>query len=258
MIRKLLSKCYLGLIFIILYAPIVVLMVYSFNDSKTSKWSGFTLQWYQELFESETIMSALQTTIVLALLAATIATVLGLLSCLGIQALKPKMRNVMMVLNNIPMVNSELVTGLALMLLFIAINVSVGFMTVLVAHVTFCVPYVILSIMPRLKQSSKVTYEAALDLGATPIVAFFRVVLPDLMPGVLSGYMLAFTMSFDDFIITHFTKGAGMNTLSTLIYSELRRGVRPTINALSTLMFFSVLIILLIVNRPKKETYKKY
>lgn len=257
MIRKVLSKCYLAIIFIILYAPIVVLMVYSFNDSKTSKWSGFTFKWYQELFQSETIMSALKTTIILALLAATIATVLGLLSCLGIQALKPKMRNLMMALNNIPMVNSELVTGLALMLLFIALNISVGFITVLVAHVTFCVPYVILSIMPRLKQSSKVTYEAALDLGATPLIAFFKVILPDLMPGILSGYMLAFTMSLDDFIITHFTKGAGMNTLSTLIYSELRRGVRPTINALSTLMFLSVLIILLIVNRPKKETIKK-
>lgn len=257
MIKKFFSKCYLGLIFVILYAPIVVLMVYSFNDSKTSKWSGFTLKWYKELLESETIMSALQTTLVLALLAASIATILGLLSCLGIQALKPKMRNVMMALNNIPMVNSELVTGLALMLLFIAINVSVGFMTVLVAHITFCVPYVILSIMPRLKQSSKVTFEAALDLGATPLVAFFKVVLPDLMPGILSGFMLAFTMSLDDFIITHFTKGAGMNTLSTLIYSELRRGVRPTINALSTLMFVSVLIILLIINHPKKETVKK-
>lgn len=254
--KKLASRIYLAIIFVILYAPIVVLMVYSFNNSKTSKWNGFTLKWYQELFESSLIMSALQTTLILAFLSATIATLLGVISCLGIQALKPRFRHMMMALNNIPMVNSELVTGLALMILFIALRISAGFMTVLIAHITFCVPYVILSVMPRLKQSSKSTYEAALDLGATPFRAFFKVVMPDLMPGILSGYMLAFTMSLDDFIITHFTKGAGMNTLSTLIYSELRRGVKPTINALSTLMFLTVLIILLFMNRPRKETAK--
>lgn len=254
--KKLASRIYLAIIFVILYAPIVVLMVYSFNNSKTSKWNGFTLKWYQELFKSSLIMSALQTTLILALLSATIATFLGVISCLGIQALKPRFRHIMMALNNIPMVNSELVTGLALMILFIALRISAGFMTVLIAHITFCVPYVILSVMPRLKQSSKSTYEAALDLGATPFRAFFKVVMPDLMPGILSGYMLAFTMSLDDFIITHFTKGAGMNTLSTLIYSELRRGVKPTINALSTLMFLTVLIILLFMNRPRKESAK--
>lgn len=254
--KKLASRIYLAIIFVILYAPIVVLMVYSFNNSKTSKWNGFTLKWYQELFQSSLIMSALQTTLILALLSATIATFLGVISCLGIQALKPRFRQIMMALNNIPMVNSELVTGLALMILFIALRISAGFMTVLIAHITFCVPYVILSVMPRLKQSSKSTYEAALDLGATPLRAFFKVVMPDLMPGILSGYMLAFTMSLDDFIITHFTKGAGMNTLSTLIYSELRRGVKPTINALSTLMFLTVLIILLVMNRPKREAAK--
>ena len=157
-------------------------------------------------------------------------------------------RTVIMGITNIPMLNADIVTGISLMLAFIAFGISLGFQTVLISHITFNIPYVILSVMPKLKQTDRTTYEAALDLGATPVRAFFKVVFPDIMPGVLSGFLLAFTMSLDDFIITHFTKGAGINTLSTLIYSEVRRGIRPSMYALSTVIFLTVLILLLIVN----------
>ena len=151
-------------------------------------------------------------------------------------------------ITNIPMLNADIVTGISLMLAFIAFGISLGFKTILIAHITFNIPYVILSVMPKLKQTSKSTYEAAMDLGATPIYAFFKVVFPDILPGVLSGFLLAFTMSLDDFIITHFTRGAGINTLSTLIYSEVRRGIRPSMYALSSIIFSAVLILLIITN----------
>ena len=159
-------------------------------------------------------------------------------------------------LTNIPMLNADIVTGISLMLCFIAFGVSLGFQTVLIAHITFNIPYVILSVMPKVKQLEPSTYEAALDLGATPVYAFFKITFPDILPGILSGFLLAFTMSLDDFIITHFTRGAGINTLSTLIYSEVRKGIRPSLYALSTILFVSVLILLLIVNRPKEKTVK--
>ena len=209
MIRKYLQKIYLTLIFILLYAPIVTLVVLSFNQSKTrAKWGGFTLKWYKELFQNE------------------------------------------------PMMNAEIVMGVSLMLLFIAFRMTLGFGTILIAHITFNIPYVILSVAPKLKQTNRYTYEAALDLGASPLKAFFKVVFPDIVPGVLSGFMMAFTMSLDDFIITHFTKGAGINTLSTLIYSEVRRGIRPSMYALSTVIFVVVLVVLLIANfrkQPEKD-----
>ena len=195
MIRKIISDFYMVLILIFLYAPILTMMVLSFNQSKSrARWGGFTLDWYLQMFDSRSIMSALSTTLI------------------------------------------------------IAFGVSLGFKTVLIAHITFNIPYVILSVMPKLKQTDKSTYEAALDLGATPLQAFFKVVFPDILPGVLSGFLLSFTMSLDDFIITHFTKGAGINTLSTLIYSEVRRGIKPSMYALSTVIFLTVLILLLIVN----------
>lgn len=151
------------------------------------------------------------------------------------------------------MLNSELVTGLSLMLVFIAFGIGFGYPTILIAHITFCIPYVILSVMPRMKQTDRSTYEAAVDLGATPIYAFFKVVFPELVPGILSGFLLSFTMSLDDFIITYFTRGPGINTLSTLIYSEVRKGIKPSMNALSTIMFVSVLILLVVSNRKKKD-----
>lgn len=255
MIRKYAQRIYLALIFILLYAPIVTLIVLSFNKSKTrSKWGGATLKWYSALFQNEQIMNALYTTLLIALVSALIATLIGTAAAIGIQSMKRKMRTVFMGLTNIPMLNAEIVMGISLMLLFIACNMTLGFSTILIAHITFNIPYVILSVMPKLKQTKRATYEAALDLGASPMMAFFKVVFPDILPGVLSGFMLAFTMSLDDFVITHFTKGPGVDTLSTKIYSEVRKGIKPEMYALSTLLFVSVLILLLLINYTPKKT----
>lgn len=249
MIRKSLEKIYLTLIFILLYAPILTLMVLSFNSSKTrAKWGGFTLKWYRELFKNEQIMNALYTTLIISLLAAAIATVIGTAAAIAIQNMKQKWRTIYIGLTNIPMMNAEIVMGISLMLLFIAFRVTLGFGTILIAHITFNIPYVILSVLPRLKQTSRRTYEAAMDLGASSIQAFFKVVFPDILPGVLSGFMLAFTMSLDDFVITHFTKGPGIDTLSTKIYTEVRKGIKPEMYALSTILFTTVLLLLLMIN----------
>ncbi len=249
LLRKILSDFYMVLILIFLYAPIVTMMVLSFNQSKSrNQWGGFTLQWYAQMFDSRAIMSALSTTLIIAFASALIATIIGTAAAISIHAMKPIPRTVIMGITNIPMLNADIVTGISLMLAFVAFGISLGFKTVLISHITFNIPYVILSVMPKLKQTDKSTYEAALDLGASPIYAFVKVIFPDIMPGVLSGFLLAFTMSLDDFIITHFTKGAGINTLSTLIYSEVRRGIRPSMYALSTIIFLTVLILLLIVN----------
>ena len=174
---------------------------------------------------------------------------------MGISAMKEKPRTLLMGLNNIPLLNADIVTGISLMLSFLMFGISLNYGTVLMAHITFCIPYVILSVMPKFRQLENHTYEAALDLGATPAYAFFKVVLPDIMPGIVSGFLLAFTMSVDDFVITHFTRGAGINTISTLIYSQVRVGIRPTLYALSTLIFVTVFIILIVVNiiSHKKE-----
>ena len=240
---------YLVLVLIFLYAPIAVMMALSFNSSKSrSHWGGFTLQWYSQMFESSAVMDALYNTLLIAFLSALIATVLGTAAAIGINSMKKLPRSICMGVNNIPMLNSDIVTGISLMLMFIAFGVSLGFKTILLAHISFNVPYVMLSVMPKLKQTSRYTYEAALDLGAGPLQAFFKVVFPDILPGVLSGFLMAFTMSLDDFIITHFTRGAGINTLSTLIYSEVRRGIQPTMYALSTVIFVTVLALLLITN----------
>ena len=258
--KKKLETLYMAIIFIFLYAPIGTLIVLSFNSSKSrSKWGGFTLEWYQKMFDSSTIMSALQNTLTIAFLSALIATVIGVLVCIGINSLRKWQKSTILALNNIPMLNADIVTGLSLMLMFVFFGVSLGYKTILLAHITFNIPYVILSVMPKMKQTNMSAYEAAQDLGANPIYAFFKVIFPDLVPGIISGFLLAFSMSLDDFIITHFTKGAGINTLSTLIYSEVRRGIQPTIYALSTLIFVTVLILLLLVNflPAKKEKAAK-
>ena len=254
MIRKYLQKIYLALIFILLYAPIVTLIVLSFNQSKTrAKWGGFTLKWYKELLKNEQIMSAFYTTLIIAFVSAAIATVIGTAAAIAIQGMKQKWKTMYMGLTNIPMMNAEIVMGVSLMLLFIAFHMTLGFGTILIAHITFNIPYVILSVLPKLKQTNRYTYEAALDLGASPVKAFFKVVFPDIVPGVLSGFMLAFTMSLDDFVITHFTKGPGIDTLSTKIYTEVRKGIKPEIYALSTIMFVTVLVLLLLINYSLKE-----
>ncbi len=255
MIRKAIQKIYLALIFLLLYAPIVTLIVLSFNQSRTrAKWGGFTLKWYQELFKNEQIMSAFYTTLIIAFLSAAAATLIGTAASVAIQGMKQRWKTFYMGLTNIPMMNAEIVMGVSLMLLFIALRMTLGFGTILIAHISFNIPYVILSVSPKLRQTSRHTYEAALDLGASPVKAFFKVVFPDIVPGVLSGFMLAFTMSLDDFVITHFTKGPGIDTLSTKIYTEVRKGIKPEIYALSTILFVTVLVLLILVNySPDKK-----
>lgn len=239
----------MAFIIFLLYAPIFTLIVLSFNSSRTrAKWGGFTLQWYQALFANEDIMNALYTTLVIALLSAIIATVLGTAASVGITSMKPRAKTVFMGVTNIPMLNGEIVMGISLMLLFIIGRIELGFGTILLAHITFNLPYAILSVMPKMKQTSRATYEAALDLGASPMYAFWKITFPDIMPGVISGFLLAFTMSLDDFVITYFTKGPGIDTLSTKIYSEVRKGIKPEMYSLSTILFATVLILLLLVN----------
>lgn len=249
------KKIYVSLIFLFLYAPIGTLIVLSFNASKTrAKWSGFTVRWYLSLIQDETILEAFGTTLLIALLSSLIATVIGVISCLAMSSMKRKTRTVLMGITNIPMLNADIVTGISLMLLFISLGLKFGFGTILLSHITFNIPYVILCIMPRMKQLNPSVYEAALDLGASHLTAFFKVMLPDLLPGILSGFLMAFTMSLDDFIITHFTKGAGIDTLSTKIYTEVKKGIKPEMYALSTIIFLTVLILLLLVNlAPNRE-----
>ena len=259
MIKTAAKKVYITLIFIFLYAPIVTLIVLSFNASKTrAKWGGFTLKWYKSLFENDVIMQALVNTLTIAFLSALLATLIGTVACISMQAMKRRNRTILLGITNIPMLNADIVTGISLMLLFISLGIKFGFLTILLAHITFNIPYVILSVMPRMRQLNPSVYEAALDLGASHLQAFFRVVFPDILPGILSGFLMAFTMSLDDFIITHFTKGPGIDTLSTKIYTEVKKGIKPEMYALSAIIFVSVLILLILVNyTPKKSGGKK-
>lgn len=256
--RYILPKIYIALIFIFLYAPIITLIVLSFNGSRTrAKWGGFTLKWYSALFQNRDIMQALFNTLLIALIASIVSTIIGTIACIAIMNLKKKSRAIVMGITNIPMINAEIVTGISLMLLFISLGLRFGLGTILLSHITFCIPYVILSVMPRMQQINPHTYEAALDLGAGPVYGFFKVVFPDILPGVLSGFLMAFTMSLDDFIITHFTKGAGVDTLSTKIYTEVKKGIKPEMYALSTIIFLTVLILLFLVNRVPSENQEK-
>ena len=249
MIKTTAQKIYIALIFIFMYAPIATLVVLSFNASKTrAKWGGFTTKWYTQLFSNSEIMQALYNTLLIALLSAVFATLIGTIAALSIQGMKKKSRAVLMSITNIPMLNAEIVTGISLMLLFLTFKARFGFITILLSHITFNIPYVILSVMPRLTQLNPSVYEAALDLGASPWQAFFKVVFPDLLPGVMSGFLMAFTMSLDDFIISYFVAGATSQTLPIVIFSMTRRKVSPEINALSTILFVVVLTVLLLVN----------
>lgn len=256
---KFIRRFYVGIIFVFLYAPIITLMVLSFNASKTrAKWGGFTFKWYIELFQNSAIMEALYNTLAIALLSSIIATIIGTIACIGMNGMNKKMKSVLIGITNIPMINAEIVTGISLMLLFLSFGVRFGFGTILLSHITFNIPYVILSIMPRMKNINVYTYEAAMDLGASPTYAFFKVIFPDLLPGILSGFLMAFTMSLDDFIITHFTKGPGIDTLSTKIYTEVRKGIKPEMYALSTIIFLTVFILLMIVNLPSKQDKESF
>lgn len=248
MVKKSLERIYLAIIFLFLYLPILVLIVLSFNDSKSRVvWGGFTFKWYASCFTDETIMNAFLTTLQITLVAAVVSTIIGTLGAIGIHAMKRRNRSIMLGATNIPMLNADIVTGIAMMLLFVKFT-NLGFVTVLIAHITFDIPYVILNVLPKLNQANRYTYEAALDLGASPLYAFWKITWPEIKSGVFSGFLMAVTMSLDDFSITFFTKGAGVNTLSTMLYTELRKGIRPELYALSTLLFLLAFLLLLMMN----------
>ena len=250
------SKVYTALIFIFLYAPIIVLIIFSFNDTDTAsrtQFSGFTLRWYQRLFEDRYILEALLNTLIIAVVSAFASTVLGTMAAVGINRMKRMPKKVMMNITNFPMVNPEIVTGVSMMLLFVAAvslfgGKSLGMASLIIAHITFCLPYVILSVLPKLRQMNPNLFEAAQDLGCPPVRAFFKVVLPEIKPGIISGALIAFTMSIDDFIISYFTAGSGVSTLAMTIYSMTKKRVSPEINALSTVLFVCIMLLLIIIN----------
>jgi spermidine/putrescine transport system permease protein len=256
-LSKTLKKIYLIMIYVFLYAPVITLIVFSFNSSKSrGNWGGFTLKWYRELFHDKQIMSSLYYTLAIALISSLVATVAGTAAAVAIHNMKKSLKSLVMNITYLPVLNPDIVTGISLMILFIFIKLDLGFLTLLLAHITFNIPYIILSVLPKLKQLNKHMYEAALDLGAEPLKAFFKVILPEIMPGVITGFLLAFTLSLDDFIISFFTTGAGVSTLSITVYSMARRGINPKINALSTLMFIVVLGLLLVINKRSSANNK--
>ena len=258
--KKAAGRLYTALIFLFLYAPILVLIVFSFNDTETASrtvWSGFSLRWYQKLFEDRLILEALRNTLIIAVVAAIASTVLGTVAAVGINSMKKLPRRVMMNITNFPMVNPEIVTGVSLMLLFVfAVGLfggrSLGMGSIIAAHITFCLPYVILSVLPKLRQMDPNLYEAAQDLGCPPVRAFFKVVLPEIASGIVTGMIMAFTLSIDDFVISYFTSGT-TQTLPIYIYSMTRKRVSPEINALSTVLFVVVLALLIVINVRKEK-----
>jgi len=256
---------YMAIVFLFMYAPIFLLMVFSFNDSKSrSVWNGFSLRWYEKLFNDSIIIDSIKVTLMVSLCAAVASTVLGTLAALGIFSMKRTPRKLMNSLNNIPMMNPDIIMGVSLMLMFIFLYETVhlpffklGFVTLLIAHITFDTPYVVLSVLPKLRQMDKRQYEAARDLGATNVEAFFKVVLPQIMPGITTGMILSFTMSIDDVVVSYFTSGATSQTLGVIIFSMTKKRISPEINALCTLMFAVVLVLLLIINLRELRDSKK-
>ncbi|MBQ9736367.1 MAG: ABC transporter permease [Clostridia bacterium] len=242
-----LRKTYIGLILALLYSPVVLMIVLSFSESKT-KWTGFSLVKYQALFQNERVMDAFITSILLALLSAAVATVLGTVACIGLLAMKKRLRSTVNAVANIPLLNADIVTGFSLMLFFAAIVGRMSHATLFISHVTLVLPYVVLNVYPKLCQFDRSIYDAALDLGASPVQAFFKVLLPDVFPGLLTGFLLALTISMDDFTITYFTKGRGLDTLSTYIYNTYHiKGILPEYYALATILFVGVLLMILLI-----------
>ncbi len=243
------SNLYTFLVYLFLYAPIFVLIAFSFNKSKSrSVWTGFTFDWYKSLFHNELIINSLINTLIIAAVASVAATVLGTAAAIGINNMNKWLKGVVMNVTYLPVINPEIVTGVSLMLLFIFFRIEFGYTTLILAHISFSVPYVILNVMPKLRQMDKFVYEAALDLGCNPFKAFMKAVIPEIMPGIISGFLMAFTYSIDDFVISYFTSGPQAQTLPIAIYSMTRRKVSPEVNALSTIIFIVVLAILLLVN----------
>ncbi len=264
MVKRIIARCYLWLILLMLYAPILIIMIFSFTESKVlGNWTGFSTKLYSSLFSSGThhsLTNALLNTITIALIAATVSTMLGSITAVGIFNLRSRSRKIIGLVNSIPILNGDIITGISLFLLFVALGISQGYLTVVLAHITFCTPYVVLCVLPRLKQMNPNIYEAALDLGATPMQAFRKVILPEIKPGMISGFILALTISIDDFAVTVFTIGnEGLETLSTYIYADARKGgLTPELRPLATIIFVVILALLLIVNyRTGKEKKKK-
>lgn len=250
---RLYSRLYTALILLFLYAPIFVLVVFSFNSSKSRTiWSGFTFDWYSKLFQDDTILTSFYTTLTVSVMAAIIATIAGTFAAIGFFNMRRRPRSFLLSVNNIPVVNADIVTGVSLCLLFVSVGsvlkFNLGFGTLLIAHITFNIPYVILSIMPKLYQLDDNLVDAALDLGCTWMQAFRKVIIPEIMPGIINGLIISFTMSIDDFVISYFTAGSQVQTLSMTIYSMTRKRISPEINAISTILFVSVLILLTIMN----------
>lgn len=257
MIKRLVNKVYFYIVLLFLYAPILTLVVFSFNKAKSrGKWGGFSLTWYESLFHNRSTMDALGTTILIAVVAAAVSTVIGTLSAIALFKSRHGIRKTLLNITYLPMMNSDIVTGVSLMMLFTFLKFELGFSTLLLSHITFCIPYVILSVLPKLYGINQSTYEAALDLGATPFYAYRRVIIPDIMPGIVSGFLMSVTLSIDDFVISYFNTGRGVQNISILVYSS-KTGVNPENYALSSLMFGAVLILLLIMNFKDREKNKK-
>lgn len=259
---KIFSKIYTSLVLLFLYIPIFVMIVFSFNASKShTVFTEFTFDWYIKLFRNEIILSSLANTLLVAISASILATVLGTLAAIGINRMNKRPKSLVLNVNNIPIINPEIVTGVSLMLLFaffrVRMNFEFGFVTLLIAHITFDVPYVVLNIMPKFRQMTPFVYEAAQDLGCGPVSSFFKVVMPEIMPGIISGFLMAFTFSLDDFVVSYFTCGATTQTLPITIYSMVRRKVSPEINALSTVIFVVVVMVLVINMIIDKKKNKK-
>ena len=261
--KRFLAQTYLWLLLVMLYAPIVIIAIFSFTESKVlGNWTGFSTKLYTSLFSGgvhHSLLSAIENTLIIALVAATLSTILGSIAAIGINSLKGRKRQVINSLNNIPMLNPDIITGISLFLLFVSLGITQGYTTVILAHVAFCTPYVVLCVMPRLQQMNPNIYEAALDLGATPFQALRKVLIPEMKAGMISGFILAFTLSIDDFAVTLFTIGTdGLETLSTYIYADARKGgLTPELRPLSTIIFATVLLLLIVINVRTYRTQKQ-
>ncbi len=261
------ARFFTAVVFFFLYAPIILLIVFSFNDSKSrAVWSGFTLDWYVKLFHNTGIMQSLWTTLLVSLIAAFVATVAGTFTAIGLFQMKRKPREAILAVNNIPVINADIITGVSLSLLFVSggsllakllgFEFRLGFLSLLIAHITFNIPYVILSVLPKLRQLDKNLFEAAQDLGATWLQAFYKVIIPEIRPGIVNGFIMAFTLSVDDFVISYFTAGSYVQTLSMQIYAMTKKRISPEINALSTILFVTVLLLLILINVRQSQQEK--
>lgn len=252
--NRFLKRLYLILIYGFLYAPILVLIIFSFNEGRTrGSWDGFSLVWYRRLLRDREVLSAVYHSLLVASVSTLVATFIGVLGALGISTYRGKLKRAILGMNQIPVLNPDIVMAVGLMVLYRSIRLDFGLLTLILSHIAFTVPYVILSVLPRLRLMPQSLPEAAMDLGATPGETLIKVVIPYLKPGILSGALMAFTLSLDDFVISFFTTGSGVDTISTLVYSMARRGINPEINALSAIMFVVVLFLLVLMNLPREK-----